>query len=95
VATSDSGATRGQPDSVVAVAGEGRDGKRVAWLANLTDRIQVIVISGAAEMADMDVWDEENFADPLVISLQTTSTKNVLSVQLRPYAVAYLRDSSK
>jgi len=84
-----------QPDSVVAVAGEGRDGKRVAWLANLTDRIQVIVISGAAEMADMDVWDEENFADPLVISLQTTSTKNVLSVQLRPYAVAYLRDSSK
>ena len=42
-----------------------------------------------------DVWDEENFAEPLMISLQTTSTKNVLSVQLRPYAVACLRDSSK
>jgi D-apionolactonase len=82
-----------RPDSVLAVAGSNRDGKRVAWLANLTDRAQVVMLSGAAEIATTEVWDEENFAEPLVISLQATPTKNVSSVELRPYAVACLRQS--
>jgi hypothetical protein len=79
-----------RPDSVLAIAGSNRDGKRVAWLANLTDRAQVVMLSGAAEIATMEVWDEENFAEPLVISLQATPAKNVSSVELRPYAVACL-----
>ncbi len=80
-----------RPDSVAAVAGEGRDKKCVVWLANLTNRAQIVLLSAAAEIATMQVLDEENFAEPQAILPEATATKNAPSVELRPYAVTCLR----
>jgi D-apionolactonase len=80
-----------RPDSVVAVVGEGRDGERVAWLANLTGRTQTFVLAGAAQITTMEVWDEENFDQPLALSPPATAAKNSLPLQLRPYAVVCLK----
>jgi hypothetical protein len=80
-----------RPDSVVAVAGEGRDGERVAWLANLTGRTQTFVLAGAAQITEMEVWDEENFDQPLALSPPAIAAKSGLPLQLRPYAVACLK----
>jgi hypothetical protein len=73
------------------VAGEGRDGERVAWLANLTGRTQTFVLAGAAQITEMEVWDEENFDQPLALSPPAIAAKSGLPLQLRPYAVACLK----
>jgi len=73
------------------VAGVGRDGERVAWVANLTGQAQTFVLSGTAEIKAMELWDEENFDQPLTLSPQMTTAKNGPPLQLRPYAVACLK----
>jgi len=80
-----------RPDCVAAVAGVGRDGERVAWVANLTGRAQTFVLSGTPEIKAMELWDEENFDQPLTLSPQMTTAKNGPPLQLRPYAVACLK----
>jgi D-apionolactonase len=71
-----------RPDAVAAVAGTDRDGNRVAWIANLTGRNQVIKLAGDMVISQLHVLDEESFAQPRAVSA------DVSSIELRPYAVA-------
>ncbi len=73
-----------RPEAVAAVAGTDRDGKRVAWIANLTGRDQVIRLDGGLVISQIHVLDEESFDQPRAVS------SNVSSIELRPYAVACL-----
>jgi hypothetical protein len=79
-----------RPDTVAAVAGQGSDGTRVVWLANLTNRAQIVLLSALVKIATVQVLDEENFAGPRVVLVEETATKNAPSVELRPYAVVCL-----
>jgi D-apionolactonase len=73
-----------RPEAVAVVAGTDRYGKRVAWIANLTGRNQVISLSGDMVTSQIRVLDEESFAQPRGVS------GDVSSIELRPYAVACL-----
>ena len=62
------------------------------WPANLTNRAQTVLLSAAAEIATMQVLDEENFAEPqAAVLVEAKPTKNAPSLELRPYAAACLR----
>jgi hypothetical protein len=49
------------------------------------------VLAGAAQITEMEVWDEENFDQPLALSPPAIAAKSGLPLQLRPYAVACLK----
>jgi D-apionolactonase len=70
------------PEAVAAVAGTDRDGKQVAWIANLTGRNQVVKLAGV--ISQIHVLDEESFDHPRAV------LADISSIELRPYAVACL-----
>jgi hypothetical protein len=59
-----------------------REGKRVAWIANLTGRNQVVNFAGDMVISQIHVLDEESFGPARAVS------SDVSSIELRPYAVA-------
>ncbi len=69
-----------RPEAVAVIAGMDREGKRVAWIANLTGRNQVVNFPGV--ILQIHVLDEESFAQPRGFS------GDVSSIELRPYAIA-------
>jgi D-apionolactonase len=73
-----------RPEDVAVVAGMDREGKRVAWIANLTGRNQVVNFAGDMVMSQIHVLDEESFGPARGVSAE------VSSIELRPYAVACL-----
>jgi hypothetical protein len=73
-----------RPEAVAVVAGTDREGKRVAWIANLTGRNQVVNFAGDMVMSQIHVLDEESFGPARGVSAE------VSSIELRPYAVACL-----
>jgi D-apionolactonase len=72
-----------QPDAIAAVAGTDGDGHRVAWVATLTGRNQVMILAGDMAVSQIQVLDEENFYQPRDVAGGASS-------ELRPYAVACL-----
>jgi hypothetical protein len=73
-----------RPEAVAVVAGTDREGKRVAWIANLTGRNQVVSPAGEMVISQIYVLDEESFGQARAVSA------DVSSIELRPYAVACL-----
>jgi hypothetical protein len=73
-----------RPEAIAAAAGTDRDGKRVAWIANLTGRNQVISLAGDMVISQIHVLDEESFAKARAVPAE------VSSIELRPYALACL-----
>jgi D-apionolactonase len=73
-----------RPEAVAVVAGTDREGKRVAWIANLTGRNQVVSLAGEMVISQIYVLDEESFGQARAVSA------DVSSIELRPYAVACL-----
>jgi D-apionolactonase len=73
-----------RPDTVAAVAGTDREGRRVAWIANLTGRNQVVSLAGDMVISQIHLLDEESFGQARAVSA------DVSSIELRPYAVACL-----
>jgi D-apionolactonase len=71
-----------RPEDVAVVAGMDREGKRVAWIANLTGRNQVVNFAGDMVISQIHVLDEESFGPARAVS------SDVSSIELRPYAVA-------
>jgi hypothetical protein len=69
---------------VAVVAGTDREGKRVAWIANLTGQNQVINFAGDMVISQIHLLDEESFGRARAVSA------DVSSIELRPYAVACL-----
>jgi D-apionolactonase len=74
-----------QEGEVAAVAGVDRDGRRVAWLANLTGRKQEVVLEGDLPVQSVFSLDEQNFHG------SWREWKGTESIQLLPYGVACLR----
>jgi D-apionolactonase len=72
-----------QPDAIAGVAGTDGDGNRVAWVANLTGRNQVMILAGDMRVSGIQVLDEENFAEPRAVAGNK-------SIELRPYGAACL-----
>jgi D-apionolactonase len=73
-----------RPEAVAVVAGTDREGKRVAWIANLTGQNQVINFAGDMVISQIHLLDEESFGRARAVSA------DVSSIELRPYAVACL-----
>jgi hypothetical protein len=71
------------PDTIAAVAGTDRDGRRLAWLANLTGQNQAVNLVGDLTVSQTFVLDEESFAQPRVVAGSG-------DIELRPYAFACL-----
>ncbi len=77
-----------QAGNVAAVAGVDREGRRVAWLANLTGRKQEVVLEGDLPSHSVFSLDEQNFYG------SWREWKDTGPIQLLPYAVACLRFSA-
>jgi hypothetical protein len=71
--------------NIAAVAGVDREGRRVAWLANLTGRKQEVVLEGDLPIHSVFLLDEQNFHG------SRREWQGHGPVQLLPYAVACLR----
>jgi hypothetical protein len=78
-----------QPGSVAAIAGVDREGKSVAWLANLTGQMQEAVLEGDQSMNSVLLLDEQSLGKRG--SEPWREWKGAGAVQLLPYAVACLR----
>jgi D-apionolactonase len=73
-----------QAGNVAAVAGVDREGKRVAWLANLTGRKQEVVLEGDLPIHSVFSLDEQNFYG------SWREWQGPGPIRLLPYAVACL-----
>jgi D-apionolactonase len=74
-----------QAGNVAAVAGVDREGRRVAWLANLTGQKQEVVLEGDLPIHSVFSLDEQNFYG------SWREWQGPGPIQLLPYAVACLR----
>jgi hypothetical protein len=74
-----------QAGNIAAVAGVDREGRRVAWLANLTGRKLEVVLDGDLPIHSVFSLDEQNFYG------SWREWQDTGPVQLLPYAVACLR----
>jgi hypothetical protein len=74
-----------QEGEVAAVAGVDREGRRVAWLANLTGQKQEVVLEARFPIHSVFSLDEQNFHG------LWREWKGSESIQLLPYGVACLR----
>jgi hypothetical protein len=78
-----------RPDCVAAVAGVDGEGRRVAWLANLTDKKQEVVLEWDEPMTSVLLLDEKSLreggAEPW---RKWTGTS---PIELLPYSLASLR----
>ncbi len=73
-----------QAGKIAAVAGVDREGRRVAWLANLTGRKQDVVLEGDLPIHSVFLLDEQNFNG------WWREWQGPGRIQLLPYAVACL-----
>ena len=78
-----------RPGSVAAIAGVDREGKRVAWLANLTGQRQEVLLEGDQHPHSVFLLDEKSFGKRG--SEPWREWEGPGAVQLLPYAVACLR----
>ncbi|HEV2273379.1 MAG TPA: hypothetical protein VGR96_04395 [Acidobacteriaceae bacterium] len=83
-----------RPDALLAVAGQDREGNRIAWLANLTDRNQRVKFAGGPGIGSVEILDENNFHEPALLNLKTQTTEDPPVLELRPYSVARVRLNS-
>ena len=74
-----------QPRDIAAIAGMDREGKRVAWLANLTGRKQEVVLEGDLSIHSVFLLDERNLYG------SHREWQGSGPIQLLPFAVACLR----
>ncbi len=80
-----------RPASVAAVAGVDRSGRRVLWLANLTDQEQEAKLQGNQIAHSIFLIDEKSFAEHVADPWFEREVVSAQTVQLSPYAVACLR----
>jgi hypothetical protein len=73
-----------QAGNVAAVAGVDREGRRVAWLANLTGRKQEVALEGDLPIHSVFLLDEQNLYG------SRREWQGPRLIQLLPYAVACL-----
>ncbi len=73
-----------QAGKIAAVAAVDREGRRVAWLANLTSRKQEVVFEGDLPIHSVFLLDEQNFNG------RWREWQGPGHIQLLPYAVACL-----
>jgi hypothetical protein len=78
-----------RPKSVAAIAGVDREGRRVAWLANLTGQMQEAVLEGDQPIHSVLLLDEQSLGKRG--SEPWREWKGAGAIQLLPYAVACLR----
>jgi D-apionolactonase len=71
-----------RPDTIAAVAGTDRGGKRLVWLANLTGQNQAVSLVGDMTVSQTLALDEESFDQPRVAGSR--------EIELLPYSVACL-----
>jgi D-apionolactonase len=78
-----------RPDCVAAVAGLDGEGRRVAWLANLTDKKQEAVLEWGEPMTTVLLLDEQSF--PEGGEEPWRKWTGASSIQLLPYSLACLK----
>jgi hypothetical protein len=76
------------PDRVAAISGVDREGRQVAWLANLTGQKQEAVLERDRQLHSVFLLDEWNFSGH---GPEPWRESKGASIQLLPYAVACLR----
>jgi D-apionolactonase len=77
------------PGRVAAISGVDREGRQVAWVANLTSQRQEVVVQGDQPIYSVFLFDEQSFSKRG--SEPWREWKGSDSIQLLPYAVACLR----
>ena len=77
------------PGRVVAVSGADREGRQVAWLANLTGQRQEVVIQGDQAIYSVLMLDEQSLSKRGSEPWREWSRSD--SIQLLPYAIACVR----
>jgi hypothetical protein len=77
------------PDRVAAISGVDREGRQVAWLANLTGQRQEVVVEGDQPIYSVLLFDEQSLSKRGSEPWREWSRSD--SIQLLPYAVACLR----
>jgi hypothetical protein len=78
-----------QPGRVVAVSGVNREGRQIAWLANLTGQTQEVVVQGDEPIYSILLFDEQSLSQRGSEPWRESSRSD--SIQLLPYALACLR----
>jgi hypothetical protein len=77
------------PGRVAAISGVDREGRQVAWLANLTGQRQEVVVQGDHPIYSVLLFDEQSLSKRGSEPWREWSRSD--SIQLLPYAVACLR----
>jgi D-apionolactonase len=77
------------PGRVAAISGADREGRQVAWLANLTGQRQEVVVQGDQPIYSVLLCDEQSLSKRGSEPWREWSRSD--SIQLLPYAVACLR----
>jgi D-apionolactonase len=77
------------PARVAAISGVDRDGRQVAWLANLTSQKQDVVVQGDQPIYSVSLFDEQSLSKRGSEPWREWSRAD--SIQLLPYALACLR----
>jgi D-apionolactonase len=77
------------PGRIAAVSGVDREGRQVAWLANLTGRMQEVVVEGDQPIYSVFLFDEQSLSKRGSDPWREWSRSNL--IQLLPYALACLR----
>jgi hypothetical protein len=78
-----------QPGRVAAVSGVNREGRQIAWLANLTGKSQEVVVQGDEPIYSVLLFDEQSLSKRGSEPWRESSRSD--SIQLLPYAMACLR----
>ncbi len=78
-----------RPNRIAAISGVDREGRQVAWLANLTGRIQEVVVEGDQPIYSVFLFDEQSLSKQGSEPWREWSRSD--SIQLLPYALACLR----
>jgi hypothetical protein len=78
-----------RPDTIAAVAGVDREGRRIALLANLTGKKQGVVLEAGQQPHSASFLDEQSLMEPSTEAWR--EEKSDSSIQLLPYGVACLR----
>jgi hypothetical protein len=77
------------PDRIAAISGVDREGRQVAWLANLTGQMQEVVVQGDQPIYSALLFDEQSLSSRGSEPWREWSRSD--SIQLLPYALACLR----
>jgi D-apionolactonase len=77
------------PSGIAVISGVDREGRQVAWLANLTGQRQEVVVQGDQPIYSVLLFDEQSLSTRGAEPWREWSRSD--SIQLLPYAVACLR----